>query len=209
MQGLKNLLQSEGVCIKENHTVDKLIIHQQSVQGVLTSNGKIEADCVVLCAGAWMSQLHPNLLQQQIRPIRGQMLEIEASTVELPHIIVSGEHYLIPRSGGRILVGSTVEDCGFNEEITAQAQHDLMGFAGHCIPTLKSAVVTSQWAGLRPAPDGDEPLIGWHPMLSQLFINTGHFRNGIVLAAGSAQLAAELIVGDNPTLDASPFSVSA
>ena len=207
LAALKDLLRHTGVRVREGHPADEIVIRGGCLRGVSVGGSIIESECVVVCAGAWTTTVCPGLPVDCVRPVRGQMVALDAAGVALPHVIVCDGNYLGVGADGRIVVGSTVEDCGFDTAVTAEASRILMNFAGQCVPALKSSAVQAQWAGLRPAPSGADPLIGRHPQFTGLFLNTGHFRSGVALAAGSAQLTAQLIVGDRPALDPAAYEV--
>ena len=159
------------------------------------ANPKIEADVVVACAGAWTNALlTPLNWPQAIAPVRGQMLLFRAKPGLLREIVLNKDRYLIPRRDGYILAGSTVEpEAGFDASITAAALDELRSFATELMPELSSARIEHQWAGLRPGSRNGVPVISRHPELSNLFINAGHYRNGLTMAPASALSLCRLI----------------
>mgnify|MGYP000132566810 FL=1 len=156
---------------------------------------------VVVTAGAWSQGILQHLDLPQVKPIRGQMLLFK-SEARLPFIIMKGNHYLIPRSDGLILAGSTTENAGFDQEVTQEAFDRLHQFASELMPEFKNAKPIKHWAGLRPAVDGQEgvPLVGPVASIPGLWVNTGHFRNGIVHAPGAAKLLVDAMTGNTPAL---------
>jgi len=139
--------------------------------------------------------------------VRGQMLLLQAKPGLVRKIILRRDHYLIPRSDGQIVVGSTVENVGFDKNTTDQAYDELRRFAIELVPELRHAPVVRHWAGLRPGCGNGIPCIGPHPEIRGLYINAGHFRNGIVMAPGSAELLAALINGEETPVDARAYSI--
>jgi len=138
--------------------------------------------------------------------VRGQILLLTGQPGLLPGIVYRGGRYLVPRADGRVLVGSTLEEVGFDKSTTPQAGDDLLAFAVETCPSLRQAAVERQWAGLRPGSPGNLPTIARHPEVENLWINAGHFRYGLTMAPAAAELIAALILGDPPVLDPSPYA---
>jgi len=109
--------------------------------------------------------------------------------------VLDGDHYLIPRLDGKILAGSTVEQDGFNKTTSLETREHLRDFALNLFPTLRKFPLSHHWAGLRPGTKHGIPYIDVHPEISNLYINAGHFRNGLVMGPASAQLMVDLILG--------------
>ena len=193
LKALRVHLGQLGVEWHEQATVAGFSTHAGRVQAVCLADGtSLSADVIVLCAGAWSGELGAlAALTLPVAPVRGQMLLFKAAPGLLHEIILDGGHYLIPRRDGSILVGSTLEHVGFNDTITAQARVQLLEAAYSLLPALQACPVSHHWAALRPGSDQGVPIIEKAAGLGNLFINTGHFRNGITLAPASAiQLAA-------------------
>jgi len=123
--------------------------------------------------------------------------------------VLEGSRYVIPRRDGRTLFGSTLEDAGFAKETTTAAYDELHALATARFPVLGRFPVEAHWAGLRPSSPAGVPYIGPHPQVAGLFVNAGHFRNGIVLGPASARLLADLVLGRPPTLDPVPYAWTA
>lgn len=149
---------------------------------------------VVVCAGAWSGSLAP---LPDLRPVKGQMLLIDAAPGELKRIVLAlGVHrnrYLIPRADGPILVGSTVEETGFEDRPTAEAGESLRASAVALMPALASRAVLAHWAGLRPGLPGGIPRLAWCEAGTGSYLHVGHHRLGITLAPASARRAADEI----------------
>jgi glycine oxidase len=176
-----------------------------------TPQGELTSRRVVVAAGAWSATglLPDAVTQPAVRPIRGQMLCFKAKPGELPYIVLSGGRYLIPRRDGHILAGSTLEDAGFDCSTSRQAQEELRQFAVSEWPSLKGAVLEKHWAGLRPGAPGGVPYIGEHPQMPGVWLCTGHFRYGLVMAPASARLLADLMLGRASEFDMSAYSLLA
>ena len=137
------------------------------------------------------------------------MILFKARPGVISRIIVSEDRYIIPRRDGRVLVGSTVEHVGFNKETTDAALNELCAVAVALVPVLADYEVEHQWAGLRPGSARGVPFIGAHPDIDGLFVNTGHFRNGIVMAPASARLLADIMLNVPPILSPEPYAFDA
>lgn len=167
---------------------------------------KVQADAFVLAAGAWTGQLLAMLgLQLPVAPVKGQMLLYKADRSLLNGVVLSQGRYLIPRRDHHILVGSTLEHAEFDKAITDQACDSLRTSAEQMLPALSSLPVLEQWAGLRPGSPGGVPFIGKVPGFSNVYVNAGHYRNGLVLAPASADLLVALVTGTPADLDPNPY----
>ncbi len=142
-----------------------------------THQGKLHADRYIVCSGAWSSKLLGDAaLAMKITPIRGQILLFKSTTGVPAHIIYRHGKYIVPRLDGHILVGSTLEETGFDKSCTSAAKSELLDFALDTLPSLKDAELVHHWAGLRPGSPGNLPTISGHPDLDNLFVNSGHYR---------------------------------
>jgi glycine oxidase len=192
--------------------VEVLSLREQNgrVTGVRTVSGEIAADCVIVAAGAWSKRLlGPFGKCLELEPVRGQMLLYSGEPGMLRHILLRDEYYLVPRRDGQILAGSTVERVGFDVATTTAGRAELRAAAESLVPSLRDLPIVGHWAGLRPgSPDG-VPVIGPHPDIEGLYLNTGHYRNGVLLAPGSARLLADLILGREPIVPPESFSLGA
>jgi glycine oxidase len=136
------------------------------------------------------------------------MLLFDAKPETLRTMVLDGDQYLIPRRDGKILAGSTVERDDFNKTPTAAARNQLTEFALNLMPSLKKAPIIHHWAGLRPGTEHGIPYIDRHPEISNLSINAGHFRNGLVMGPASAQLMADLILNRPTAVAPEPYQLS-
>ena len=181
--------------------------HLQSVQ---TPEGSISAEVTVLAMGAWtgsFSQMLPSPVD--IRPVRGQMLLFKGEPGIIRHMMLEENRYIIPRRDGRILFGSTLEETGFDKSITRAARMQLEQLAIQRFPLLKNYPVEQHWAGLRPAAPAGIPYITKHTQIDNLFINAGHYRNGVVLGPASARLLGDLLLDREPVVDPAPYALDA
>ncbi len=146
---------------------------------------------MVACAGAWSEQLLT--LKDEIFPMKGQMIVLKAQADEIPHIILDQGRYIIPRADGKILVGSTMEEVGFNRDVDLPTRQSLHEFAWQHVPALKNAEIEHHWSGFRPASRSGKVIVAKDEKYQNLFINTGHFRNGLNMAPASANKITQLV----------------
>lgn len=172
-----------------------------------TSRGRIGGAQFVLCAGAWSGGLGQQLgVALPIEPVRGQMLLFAAGPAELRRMVMRQGKYLIPRRDGRVLVGSTLEQVGFDRLPTAAAYAQLHAAALQILPALADYALEAQWSGLRPGSPKGVPFIGRLPGFDNAWIDAGHFRNGVVLAPAATRLLADLLLARAPILDPLPYA---
>jgi glycine oxidase len=174
--------------------------------GVTTVKTSFLASKIVNCAGCWSGQISPSRLPT--RPVKGQMLCLVMHPRNLlKHVIRTPDVYLIPRSDGRILVGATVEEAGFDKRTDPPTIQRLHRAALKLVPKLADAKILEDWAGLRPGTPDNLPILG-ATEIPGYYVATGHFRDGILLAPITAQVMADVIEGRKPEYDLSPFSPS-
>ncbi len=170
---------------------------------VATESGDITADSVVLAAGSWAGQIAiSGAMPPPVKPIRGQLLHLAWTTAQpLRRVIWGAESYIVPWSNGRVLVGATVEDAGFDERATVAGVRDLLEGACALVPQLWQASFTEVRVGLRPASPDGLPIVGPSAVIPGLLYAMGHYRNGVLLAPLTAALVRDLALdstGDSP-----------
>jgi len=208
LKSLVKQLLALGVTLKEHVTVSGFDVSGGVLAGIRTESGLIPAERCLIAAGSWSGPLLAGIgLDLPLRPVKGQMLALSGSAASFRHVLLKNGRYLIPRSDGRILVGSTQEEMGFDKSTTAEARDMLMAAAVELVPGLASWRVERHWAGLRPGSPTGVPFIGPHPEIRGLYVSTGHFRNGIVLGPASARLAVDLMLDRTPILDPDQFAL--
>jgi len=166
------------------------------------------ADAFVLAAGAWTSQIEglPKDSVPEISPVKGEMIALAPpSGAQLPRSLLWGnEVYMAPRHG-KLLVGATVEEAGFDTSLTDAAREFLFEHAAGLCPALRDWEVEDHWAGLRPrAPDGI-PVIG-ASAVENVFVASGQFRNGILLAPAIAEAMSALLLKQPLAIGISAFA---
>ncbi|MDI9728085.1 glycine oxidase ThiO [Stutzerimonas stutzeri] len=196
-----------NVELREHCPVTGFIQENGQIRGVTNAGGEIRAERVVLAAGAWSGELLKTLgLELPVEPVKGQMILYKCAEDFLPSMVLAKGRYAIPRRDGHILIGSTLEYSGFDKTPTEDALESLRATAIELLPALADAQVVKHWAGLRPgSPDG-VPYIGPVSGFDGLWLNCGHFRNGLVLAPASCQLLVDLMLGQSPIVDPSPYA---
>ncbi|MCP5208787.1 MAG: glycine oxidase ThiO [Hahellaceae bacterium] len=210
MRALRTSLERDArVTIAEQQSIASFIFSGDRVSGVRTDRNDFLADVVVITAGAWSNQLLGMLnLSIPVKPIKGQMVLFKTDKPLVRRVVLCDGKYVIPRRDGRVLAGSTLEDCGFDKTTTATAKDTLTDVAIDMFPELASAQIEAHWAGLRPGCEDGIPVIGEIPQIPGLFINAGHFRNGLVLAPASVQLLTETILQGDLPFDPAPYHPS-
>lgn len=208
-QSLKKYLLKQGAQLHENCTV-RGIFSEKKRWKVKTELGDINLDKIVVATGAWSGELLATLgLSLPVEPVKGQMILYKCEPGFLPSMVLAKGRYAIPRRDGHILVGSTLEHEGFDKTPTDVARESLQASAEELIPALAKQPIVGHWAGLRPgSPDGI-PFIGPVPGFEGLWLNCGHYRNGLVLAPASCRLLADLMLGREPIVDPTPYAPSA
>jgi glycine oxidase len=172
--------------------------------GVATTRTAFHAAKIVNCAGAWSGQIEPHRFPT--RPIKGQMLcLVMPSHTILKHVVRSPEVYLIPRSDGRLLVGATVEEAGFDKRTDLATIQRLHKAAIALVPKLADAKILEDWAGLRPGTPDALPILG-ETETPGYYVATGHFRDGILLAPITAEVMTAVIQSRAPEFDLTAFS---
>lgn len=196
MQAALAAARNSGVEIRGHATVTEIRSHGNAVE-VLTQTETFFAASAVDCRGAWAGA--------PVRPRKGQMLYVHPNTSVLQHVLRAPDVYIVPRSSGKILIGATVEDVGFDKSVDRSAISQLLNKAAKYLPALSSAPIIQSWAGLRPGTPDGLPIIG-PTNAPRIFTATGHFRNGILLAPITAQIMANLVQGRPPSQDIRAFS---
>ena len=180
----------------------------ERLAGVRTAAGEdLRADAVVLCAGAWsgLTEWLPEHARPPVRPVKGQIVELRSRDGAAPceRIVASERVYLVPRPDGRLIVGATSEEQGFDTAVTAGGVHELLREAYRLLPDIAEMELADSMAGLRPGTPDNLPLIG-PGAIEGLILATGHYRNGILLAPLTADAVAAVLAGDQLPEAAAP-----
>lgn len=210
MQALVRSCRMRGVSLQLGQPVLRLLVHAGRTVGVeigpAASPRTITATNVINASGAWAGQLAgAGIPALPLRPVKGHMLALRAPLDTLRHVVRTPDVYLIPRRDGRIIVGSTMEEAGFDKTVHAAPLARLLSAAQAVCPALGQAEWLEGWAGLRPATPDGLPIIGPMPGVANCWVALGHFRNGILLAPVTADALSEWILQSHPSLDLSAF----
>lgn len=196
-----------GVAIHSDAPVT-IRVENGRVRGVVSGTQRIDTGLVINAAGAWASAIAELPGHPALHPVRGQMLGFVAAPGALRHVVRWDDGYAIPRSAGRIVVGSTVEpDSGFAKAVTPQAVERLTGELRAALPGLP-VELKHAWSGLRPATSDELPLLGAMNGVEGYLLAAGHYRNGILLTPVTASAIADLAEGKRPALDLAAFAPS-
>jgi glycine oxidase len=204
-----------GAEIRAHCAVDALLYESGACTGVIAGGRKIAARQVVIAAGSFCGTIadaaqelnpHPQLRQYApVHPVRGQMLALRSATLQLKKVLRSRHGYLVPRRDGRIIAGSTLEDAGFVKQVTPEGVRQILNAALELAPALADAKIVEEWSGLRPGTPDLLPIIG-PTDIEGLWLATGHYRNGILLAPATAKIMRDWIITGKSNFNAESFS---
>jgi glycine oxidase len=207
---LRRAAAARGARILEHLPVRSLDIAGARVAGVVTDQGLCGASTVVIANGAWAGnrEVLGEALAVPVRPLKGQALALRATarTGVPAHVVWTEQVHLAPKAGERLLVGATVEECGFDPAVTAGAVLALLDGARRALPSIEDMEIEAVWTGFRPTSDDDAPILG-AAGIAGLVLATGHHRNGILLAPVSAQAIHDLVTAGEMTGPATRFGL--
>ena len=211
MSAIRKALEICGVPVREHSEVVALNENAQgAISSVKLADGKeIEADAVLLAAGSWSGELARQIgLSLPVEPVKGQIVLLRDKPGMVNHIIKHDDVYMVPRVDGHILVGASMERVGFQRGTTEDIVDHLLDATWRITPGLKGAEIVEKWMGFRPgSPDG-MPYLGPVEGYPGLWVATGHYRNGVALAPGTADLMSRWMMGESPHLDVTDFRVN-
>ncbi len=201
LRALRRRVEILGGVIHEHSEVQEFVREGNAIQAVRTPQASYTADAFVVTAGAWSKVLLGEYAQHlDIKPIRGQILLFKFDAAPFQHILLKQDLYLIPRRDGHVLVGSTLEDVGFDKSTTQSARLSLLSRVYEIFPDWRNVEPIRHWAGFRPGSPDNIPTIGRHPTIPNLYANTGHFRYGVTMSLSSAELLLNEIEGEPQAL---------
>ena len=182
--------------------VERVILSAGSAAGVFAGKTTYSSSVVVNCAGAWAGSISPFPLPTQ--PVKGQILDMIGGPI-LRHVVRGADVYLVPRTDGRILIGATLENAGYDKRVEPDVVRRLQQGAIELVPALHGAKLHQAWAGLRPGTVDGLPILG-ETSARGYFVATGHYRDGILLAPITAEVMAQVICREKCEHDLSAFS---
>ncbi len=196
LEALKKALTNCGGRLHENRPVEEVVSEAGRAKGVRTGEGEVEAACVVIAAGCRSKQVGgiPKGLLPPVRPVKGQIITLQEDPLySLDHVIRAPDAYLVPKGDGRIILGASEEDMGFDTSITAGAVYKLLERGWEAVPSIYDMPIQEIVAGLRPGSRDHDPIVGKTTM-EGLYYATGHYRHGILLAPATALEVSALIL---------------
>ena len=209
IHALLEILRKRGVELRDQTPVSALVTEGGKVRGVRTAREEIRGDAVVLAGGAWSGQLAERVgIHLPIKPIRGQVVMFHGQPNLVNRVLFTQQAYLVPRQDGRIYVGSTLEDVGFNKNTTLQGTEELEEGAYRAVPKLRLAQLESRWAGLRPGTPDGRPFLGPVPGVEGLVLACGHYTHGLLLAPATGLLIDQYLRGEESDVPLEAFALN-
>ncbi|MCH8038542.1 MAG: glycine oxidase ThiO [Proteobacteria bacterium] len=209
-RALKQAFPGAGGRLHEHQPVTAVEIEAGRACGVALGDRFHQAEVVVLAAGAWSRDIPglPEAARPPVRPLKGQALALRMDPAAplIRHVVWVPKGYLVPRNDGRLLVGATVEERGFDESLTAGGIFALLETAWRALPAVEDLAIDELWVGFRPGSRDDAPILGATP-IEGLVLATGHHRNGILLAPVTAEALARLVLTGQPLAGTEPFGI--
>ncbi|MEX0820114.1 MAG: glycine oxidase ThiO [Pirellulaceae bacterium] len=208
LRALQAACEQRGVRIRSDCEATGFDCSNGRLTAVQTSSGPRHADRYCIASGAWTQRLLKQLdITTGILPIRGQMVLFKCDSPPFRRVLNEGPRYLVPRDDGRVLVGSTEEEAGFDKHTTEEGLGELVALARQLVPALRDAPIEKSWAGLRPASFDGLPYLGRVPGLENAYVAAGHYRSGLHMSPGTAVVLRQLMLGDEPEINLEPFRV--
>lgn len=206
LRALAAASSARGVRLLPGQEVERLETRNGRVTGVRTAAGTLACGRLVVAAGAWSGGLLASLgVPLRTPPVKGQIVLLRHDRPLLRRIVEYGKSYLVPRDDGRILVGATEEDAGFDVRPTEGSYQRLLAAAFRLCPVLAEAGVEATWTGLRPGSCDGKPYLGVAPGFDNLIVATGHGRAGLQLSPATGELVADLLLGRPPRINLAGF----
>ena len=210
LEALKAAFINCGGKLFEDHQVDEIIIKDGKIYGAQFHNINAEYDNIVIAAGAWSKQIKgiPENVIPPVRPVKGQIISLRMNdSCRLTKVVRAQDVYLLPKSDGRLIVGATNEEMGFDLNPTAGEVYRLLERGWETVPSIYDLPIDSIDVGLRPGSRDHEPIIG-DCEIEGLYFATGHYRNGILLTPITAYELSDWMVSGNPSEILKPFQLS-
>ena len=207
---LQRAFLAAGGTLHEHQPVDAIEMSAGRISALRIGERRHGADVVVLAAGAWSQGISglPAAARPPVRPIKGQMLALrmDAATPLVRHVLWTPRVYLVPRGDGRLIVGGTVEERGFDAALTAGGVFALLEGAWRAVPGIEDLPIDEMWVGFRPGSRDDAPILG-PSGIDGLVLATGHYRNGILLTPVTAEAVSRYILTGEIAEAIRPFGI--
>lgn len=212
---LQRAYQASGGVLHEKSAIERVVIKDGIATGVQAHGDFQEADIVILSAGCWSAQIAgiPDAILPPVRPVKGQMLALQMeegiaikSVIRTVRARYPVSVYLVPRADGRLIVGATSEEMGFDTRLTVGGVFELLRGAWEAVPGVYELPLLETWTGLRPGSRDNAPILGKTP-IENLIYATGHYRNGILLTPVTAYEIAKLILTGETSETIAPFQL--
>lgn len=216
VEALISAYQNADGILHEDTSVGEIEIVDGKAKGIWVKDNLEEADVIVLAAGCWSSDINglPKAVQPPVRPVKGQMLALQMEegvvlqkVIRAPRAKYPTDVYLVPKDDGRLVIGATNEEMGFDTQLTAGGLFELLRGAWEAVPGIYDLPVLETWAGLRPGSRDNAPILG-ETGVENLIMATGHYRNGILLTPITAREIASLIFTGKASENIVPFQLS-
>jgi glycine oxidase len=207
---LRSAAAAAGAVIREHAAVERIAVTQGRATGIRLGDGTdIAADVVVVAAGAWSRSIAgvPPEMRPPVRPVKGQMLALRMDAPLVSHVVWAPNVYLVPRRDGRLILGGTVEEKGFDATLTAGGVLALLEAAWRVLPAIEELPIEETWVGHRPGSRDDAPILGLGPITGLVYA-TGHYRNGILLTPVTADAIARLVLDGEVGPAIRPFGIA-
>ncbi|HEX3777580.1 MAG TPA: glycine oxidase ThiO [Polyangiaceae bacterium] len=206
LRALQIAALARGVTFRSGAFVRRVVVEAERAVGVALDDGQtLRAKNLVVAAGSWTSLIDGlGLPSGRVVPARGQIVELELPAPPLSHVVFGPGAYLVPRDDGRVLIGSTLEFVGYERRVTASAVRDLLTHATALLPALERAEWRDAWSNFRPYTQDELPLLG-QSQIPGLFLSSGHYRNGILLAPISAEIVRAAVLGQRAPVPLAAF----
>lgn len=208
VDALRDAVRGRGGEIREQQPVKAVVPDAARPAVVLDDGTRVEGSAVVLAAGVWSRTVEglEEGLRPPVRPVKGQMVQLQMEPpFALQHVVRGPDAYVVPKSDGRLLLGATSEEMGFDRNVTAGGLYAVLEGAWEVVPGIYDLPVTETWAGLRPASRDHAPLLG-PAGADGIIVATGHYRHGILLTPVTAQEIARLVLGGETSPWIKPFA---